>query len=366
MKLKTLLDILEKIAPLSYAESWDNVGLIVGESGQSVSRVMLTIDYTEAVAQEAKSQNVDAVIAYHPPIFEGLKKVTDDRTSRLVYDALRRGVALYSPHTALDVTEGGTNDVLADLLVMRDRRPLRVSAGQPMLCKLITFVPEHAIERVSTALFNAGAGHIGRYSSCSFRMSGTGTFLGEEGTNPAVGEAGKLTVAPETRIETILPISEVEAVVAALKKSHPYEEPAFDLSQLLAMPEGRGIGRVGAIPDGATVEMLVNKLKRDLNINHVLLAGPTDRVVSRAAVCAGSCGNLLDEAIKARVDLYVTGEMRHHDVLKAVQAGLSVVALLHSNSERAVLPMLKEMIEAGLPNLPIFISQSDRDPFSVM
>jgi len=365
MKLHEVLDVLESVASLSHAEPWDNVGLIVGDRSQNVSRVMLTIDYTSAVAIEAREARCELVIAYHPPIFEAIKKLTAGGSHDLVFDAIRRGVAIYSPHTALDIAEGGTNDVLADLLEMRDRRPLKFNAGKATLCKLVTFVPADAVERVSAALFDVGAGHIGKYSSCSFRSDGTGTFLGEEGTNPTVGEPGKMTRTPETRIETIIAIDLIEAAVAALKKSHPYEEPAFDLGHLHAMPQGLGIGRIGQIPEGATAEMLINKLKRDLEIDHVLVAGDIDRPVRRAAICAGSCGELLNEAIRERVDLYVTGELRHHDALKAVQAGVTVLAVLHSNSERIVLKSLKTKLEKQLSALQVFLSKSDRDPFRI-
>jgi len=366
MILKQLADAMETLAPTKHAESWDNVGLLVGDPQQKLSKVLLTIDYTHAVAIEAKDNNCDAVIAYHPPIFEALKRVASSGPTDLVFDAIRRGVGIYSPHTALDVAPGGTNDMLADALMLTGTRPLKVIPTNAREYKLVTFVPRDALERVSQALFKSGAGRIGKYSHCSFRSDGTGTFFGEEGTNPAVGESGSLETADEVRIETILPIEKLEPVLSALKQSHPYETPAFDLLTLAAVPEGVGMGRVGKIPGDATVEMLINHLKRELEISHVLIAGDTGKLAKRAAVCAGACGNLLDHAIAAKVDLYVTGEMRHHDALKAVHAGVTVVCTLHSNSERAVLKRLAENLRKLLPGLQTHLSQQDRDPFSIL
>jgi dinuclear metal center YbgI/SA1388 family protein len=367
MKLEELISAMEVIAPTRNAESWDNVGLLAGDPGQDVSRAMLAIDYTPEVAREAAAGACDAVIAYHPPIFQAVKRITAGGPSDLVYDAIRRGVAIYSPHTALDVADGGTNDVLADVLGLTDRSPLKLAAEtKASQYKLVTFVPEPALAAVSEALFAAGAGRIGNYTSCSFRSPGTGTFFGREGTNPTVGQSGRLETAAEVRIETVVPIARIEPVIRALRQSHPYEVPAFDLNQLAAPPEGVGIGRFGTLEEALERGELFGRIKRDLEIGHLLVAGPTEGKVTRAAVCAGACGgDLLDPAIARRADLYLTGEMRHHDAIKAARAGVTVVCTLHSNSERLTLRRLKSRLEAALPSLPAILSRTDRDPFSV-
>ena len=362
MRLQELVSAMEQIAPTRYAESWDNVGLLVGDPEQAIRRAMLTIDYTADVADEAREAKCDAIIAYHPPIFDALKRVTG---GSLIFDAIRRGLAIYSPHTALDVAEGGTNDMLADALMLVDRKPLKLSETKATQYKLVTFVPADALGKVSDALFKAGAGRIGKYSSCSFRSLGTGTFFGEEGANPTVGQSGKLEEAAEIRLEMVVPINRIDEIVRALKQSHPYEEPAFDLVQLAAPPEGKGLGRVGKLPGDATAEMLLNHVKRELEIDHLLVAGDVTRVVKRAAVCAGACGNLLNDAISQKCDLYLTGEMRHHDALKATKAGMVVACTLHSNSERAVLKRLRDALGQRLPGLECRLSLRDRDPFSV-
>lgn len=362
MQLRQVIEALEQIAPTRHAEAWDNVGLLAGDPQQEVSRAILMIDYTDEAAAERESLGCDLVIAYHPPIFSAIKRLT---AGSLVFDAIRRGIAIYSPHTALDVAEGGTNDALCDMLGVARRFPLKLSEAKATQYKLATFVPEEALEKVSRALFDAGAGRIGNYSACSFQLKGTGTFFGEKGTNPAVGQSGKLERAPEIRLETVVPIAKVSAIVEALRQSHPYEEPAIDLNQLAAAPEGIGIGRVGEFDAPVERGQLLSRIKRGLELDYLLVAGPTEGAVQRVAACAGACGELLDDAIAQKAELYLTGEMRHHDAIKAARAGLTVVCTLHSNSERAALKRLKQRLADALPGLACHLSQRDRDPFQV-
>ncbi len=361
MLLRDLTAALEAVAPLRHAEAWDNVGLLAGDPDQAVTRVMLTIDYTAAVAAEARAEGCDVVIAYHPPIFSALKRVTG-----LVHDAIRRGVAIYSPHTALDVADGGTNDVLADAVGLGTCRPLRPAVAEPAAFhKLVTFVPPESVDAVAFALERAGAGRVGNYGGCSFGSDGTGTFTGDPGTNPTVGTPGVPERVGEVRLERACPIGAVREVVAALRAAHPYEEPAFDLLVEAAPPPARGLGRAGWLAEPATAAAVVERVKRTLELDHVLVAGDVGRTVATAAVCAGACGDLLDDAIAAGVDLYLTGEMRHHDAVRAVAAGLTVVCTLHSNSERAVLKRLRDRLEREAPGPAYLLSRSDRDPFAV-
>jgi dinuclear metal center YbgI/SA1388 family protein len=361
MKLFEIVKSLEQIAPPAGAESWDNVGLLAGDPNQDISKIILTIDYSPPVAQEARAGGCDLVIAYHPPIFQPLKRLM---AGNAVFDAIRRGVAIYSPHTALDVAEGGTNDMLADVLGLSDAKPLKLVEAKETQYKLLVCVPIDAVEKVSRAIFDAGAGRIGNYSSCSFRSAGIGTFFGEAGAEPTVGQTGRLEKVDEIRLETVVAIAEVDAVIRALRASHPYEEPAFDLNVLAVPIYEKGRGRIGSMPPTARGEIF-DRIKRELGIGHLLIAGPVDGTITRAAVCAGSCGNILDDAIKAKAELYLTGEIRHHDAVKAGAAGLTVVCTLHSNSERAVLKRLAKRL-TETPGMPgILLSSADRDPISI-
>ena len=360
MNVADLVRAMEEVAPTRLAAAWDNVGLLVGDARAPVSRVLLTIDCTRAVLDEARAGGAQAIVSYHPPLFAAQKRFL---AGGIAFEATRAGIAVYSPHTALDVAEGGTNDVLADVLGMKSRASLRPVEGRDIEWKLVTFVPADHVEAVSSALFAAGAGRIGKYSSCSFRTPGTGTFFGEQGADPTVGQAGRLEHAPEVRLETVVPIGRAEAAVRALRGAHPYEEPAFDLVRLAAVPEGLGFGRVGDI-NPADIRVLVDQVKSALAVEHVLAAGPLDREVRRVAVCAGSGGDLVDDALAARAELLLTGELRHHDALRAVENGLTIVCTRHSSSERAALLPLEARLSSLLPGVAVTRSVVDRDPFA--
>ena len=360
MNVSDLVRAMEAIAPTCYAASWDNVGLLIGDLSAPIARVLLTVDTTREVLEEATRDRCDAIVSYHPPIFGSLKRVV---APSIAHDAARRGLAVYAPHTALDVADGGTNDVLADSIGMAPRAPLRLAAVPDGRLKLVTFVPADHVEAVSRAVFAAGAGQIGNYSSCSFRSTGTGTFFGEEGASPAVGAAGRLEEVAEVRLETLVPVNAVDAVIRALRVAHPYEEPAFDLLRL-AEPASRGFGRVGPVPP-ASGRALVERAKTALGLTAVLVAGRLENDVSRAAVCAGSGGEFVTDAIAAGAGFLLTGELKHHDVLRAVAAGLAVVCAQHSASERPAVRALRPRLEARLPGVQVAESDADCEPLSV-
>jgi dinuclear metal center YbgI/SA1388 family protein len=361
LRVSDLVSALDAIAPTAMAEPWDNVGLLLGDRAQPLSSALLCIDLSSDVVAEAAEQKCQAVVAYHPPIFEGLKRVTGGP----VLEALRAGLAVYSPHTALDAAPGGTHDALADLLDLSERAPLRHKTGEGEL-KLVTFVPESAVAQLSDALFAAGAGRIGDYHSCSFRLAGTGTFFGEAGTQPKVGQRGRLEQVAEIRLETVVPRARLGAVVTALRQNHPYEEPAFDLVPLAGAPSSSGQGRVGTPPTGSDRQSLVARLKEALGVASVWLAGPASGRAKRVAVCAGAGGDLLGAALDADADLFITGELRHHDALRAARRGMTVVCTRHTVSERPVLPRLREQLLARLPDLELSLSRRDVDPFALM
>jgi dinuclear metal center YbgI/SA1388 family protein len=360
LTVRDLALAVDAVAPSRFAAPWDNVGLLVGDPSRPVTRVLLTIDCTRAVLAEAARETCEAVVAYHPPIFAAQKRFV---AGSVAYHAARAGVAVVSPHTALDAADGGTNDVLADAIGMTARRPLQPApAAGAGAHKLVTFVPAEHVDAVSRALFAAGAGRIGKYSACSFRAAGTGTFFGEEGASPAVGAAGVLEQVPELRLETVVPVASTLAVVEALRRAHPYEEPAFDLVQLAPADPPRGYGRAGDVAP-TTVRALVERAKRALGVTSALVAGGLDAPVTRAAVCAGSGGDLVGDAVAAGAQFFLTGEVRHHDALRALDAGLAVACVRHSTSERVALAALERSLAARLPGVALLPSREDRDPF---
>lgn len=367
MLIRDLVTVMDRIAPTRLAEPWDNVGLLIGDPAHALTRVLLAIDLTPAVLTEAVSLRCEAVVAYHPPIFESLKRLT---AGSIPFEAARRGVAVYSPHTAFDAATGGTNDVLADLLQLTDVTPLRAAAGKPTTCKLVTFAPDTDADRVAEALFAAGAGRIGEYQKCSFRTAGEGTFQGSAASNPAIGQPGQFERTPEIKIETIIPLAKAADIIAALKKHHPYEEPAFDLTALVTTPEagGVGVGRVGNLKKPLALSEVLAQMKSALRLTHLHLSTPLaqDAPVTRIAVCAGAGRSLIPDVISSGAQLFLTGELPHHDALTLQRAGIAAVTTLHSNTERPALPALAQALQHQLPELTTLLSQRDADPFTVV
>jgi len=364
LRVQQVCDVLAQIAPPELAAEWDNVGLLIGDPARPVRRALLTIDLTAAVLAEARRQRAEMVLAYHPPIFRPLNRLTPQEAP-VVYEAARSGLAVYSMHTALDAAPGGTNDVLAEVVGIVQPRPLEPSV-QSGYRKLTVFVPPGDLDRVAEAAFQAGAGRIGSYDRCSFYTRGLGTFRGGPGSRPRLGRAGRFERAEEFRLEVIVPASRLEEVVSAVRAAHSYETPAVDIYPLEQRPAGTGQGRIGPLARPAGLTAIVARLKRALGLRGLLIAGRRRGRYASAACCAGSCGSLFRAAGRAGAELYVTGEMRHHDALAAVAAGLTVICTGHSNSERITLSRLAGRLRRALPGLTVRVSRADRDPFEVI
>jgi len=365
-----VVDALESIAPLHLAADWDNVGLLAGDPAAPCRRALLTIDMTPAVLAEARRFRADLIVAYHPPLFRPIKSLRADsrETDALVYEAVSQGRAVYALHTALDAAPGGTNDVLAALCGLSDTQPFDDAPAPVRRSKVVVFVPEGDLARVSDAMFAAGAGCIGDYEQCSFSAPGTGTFFGTESTNPTVGQRGRRESAPELRVETVCPNARLGDVVAAIRTAHSYEEPAFDIYPLTAPPmPGAGMGRVGKLPARTTVRTLTSRLKRKLKLRGVEVIGDPKRPATIAAVCAGSAGRLPLESPRAQTaDVIVTGELSHHDRLLFARANKTAILLGHCNSERPVLPEIKTRLQGGVRRLTVAVATTDRPPAALL
>ena len=366
-----LCSAMERIAPTWAAADWDNVGLLVGGRDWPVTRLMLTIDMTAAVLQEVQRKQVDAVVCYHPVIFKATNKLVVGTTSQegIAAALLSQRVAVFSPHTALDAVPGGTNETLARLSGATNLRPFQTATKPTRDCKLVAFVPPSHVDAVAQALFAAGAGRIGDYEQCSYRLDGKGTFFGTDATNPAVGKRGQLESVSEIRLEVIVPTQLLVAVVAALVAAHPYEEPAYDIFPLQASPlAGVGQGRIGDLPAKTTASAVYELLSRQLKAPHALLVGSAKQYVKRAFVCVGSAGTMplaTDEGGASVGDIVITGEIRHHDALAYQRCGAVAIALGHWTSERPALRPLRTMLQRALPSLDIQISQKDAEPFGL-
>jgi dinuclear metal center YbgI/SA1388 family protein len=372
LSLSAAVRHLEDLAPLEFAEAWDNVGLLLepaGASDSAVVRVLLTIDLTSSVLDEAERRGATLIVAYHPPLFKPLGRVRASHPGeRVVARALSHGLSVYSPHTALDAAPGGVNDWLAEALGPGETTPLVPSYVKDPSAelKLVVFVPKEHADTLRAALSRAGAGVIGNYSECSFNLEGTGTFLGNEASNPTFGQAGALERAPEIRLEMVCPRRALPALSRALYAHHPYEEPAWDVYPLHDKPKPEtGMGRAVRLAAPLPLTAAIERIKAHLGLGQVRVAA-ADRhrqgeALASLAVCAGSGGALFEKA--PGFDLYLTGELRHHDVLALNARGSSVVLCDHTNTERGYLPRLKQRLDASSSGaLEVLVSEADREP----
>lgn len=377
-----LIRAMETVAPAGLAEPWDRVGLHVGSASAALSGpVLLTIDLTESVMAEAVGLGARAVVAYHPPIWKPLDRLTDATPAeRIVRSAVEHGVAVYSPHTALDAAPGGVTDWLCEGIagladgeppggrVAGDRRALEPAArpGGGGRVKVVVFVPEASLAEVRNAMATAGAGMIGAYRVCSFAGPGEGTFLGGPGASPAVGQRGTLERVAEHRLEMVCARSALPLVVETLRHFHPYEEPAVDVYELIDEPvRGTGPGRRLVLDRPVTMRDMAGRLAAHLGHSRMKVAipdGEADRPVRRVGVVPGAGGALIERAAMEGCEAFVTGEMKHHDILAAMSMGLRVLLAGHTNTERGFLPRLAARLEALLPGVRIMSGTLDRDP----
>jgi len=365
MKIKDITEKIEKIAPLKLAQDWDNVGLLIGDPQRNVKNILLTIDITKEVLAEAKRLRTDLIISYHPVIWDGLRKITTDNQSSIVYDLIQADIAVFSIHTALDAVHGGVNDGLAEIIGIVDGRPIGDYVDNPAgdNYKLVVFIPIESAAKVSNAVFAAGAGAIGNYSNCGFTAEGTGTFLPLAGARPAIGKKGKIEAVPEIRFETIVPAEKLDNCIAAMKKAHPYEEPAFDVFKLYNNQNKFGLGRIGKLNKPTQLTRIIERIKKHTGAKAVGIIGNQKRLIRTAAVCAGSCGKIISSIIAAKPDLYLTGELKHHYALAAQQANLTCICLSHTVSERFILKKFAKQLQKQIKQITVKISKKDADPF---
>jgi len=366
MKVKEIAAAVEQIVPLKLAQDWDNVGLLIGGPQQSVKNILLTIDITAGVLAEAKRLKTDLILSYHPVIWDGLKKITTDGPSGIVYELIRSGIAVLSMHTALDSATGGVNDGLAEMIGIKQGEPIGDYVDSPAggNYKLVVFIPVDAVEKVADAVFAAGAGAIGNYSHCGFQAQGQGSFLPLEGARPAIGRKGKVEKVAEVRFETIVPAAKLADCIAAMRKAHPYETPAFDCYRLYDEPNKYGLGRIGRLEKPLRVQEIIQRIKRQTGARAFGIIGRQDRLVRMAAVCAGSCGKIINSVIAIGAELYLTGELKHHQALAAQEAGLTCICLSHTVSERFILKKFARQLQKQLKQVTIRVSKKDADPFN--
>jgi len=360
MTIREIISYLESVAPPAYQESYDNAGLIIGDPETVITSALIALDVTEAVIDEAIELGCELIIAHHPLLFKGIKRLNGNTfVERCVIKAIKNDIAIYASHTNLDSVMGGVNSKICEKIGLTNLSILAPAKDQ--LLKLVTFIPEDHLDKVREAVFAAGAGEIGKYDKCSFSTAGSGTFRGGEEANPYIGEKGEFHFEKEARFETIFLRHSKGNVIKALLKAHPYEEVAYDIYPLEnALPEV-GAGMIGELP-GAVNE--IDFLSHLLGIfecktlRHTYLLG---KPVRKVAVCGGSGSFLLSSAIAAGADIFVTADMKYHDFFDAEEK-IIIADIGHYESEQFTKELFYEILIKKFPNFALRLSEVKTNP----
>jgi len=340
--IKEVTTYLEAIAPLSLQEGYDNAGLIVGNENEEVTGVLVSLDCTEAVVEEAIRSKCNLVVSHHPIVFSGIKKLNGKNyVERTVIKAIKNNIAIYAIHTNLDNVHEGVNKRICETLGIKNTKILSSKKG--ILRKLVTFCPKDKAGQIRAALFEAGAGKIGNYDECSFNAEGTGTFRGSEETNPYVGEKGKQHHESEVRVETIFPAYLEKVIISKLLEAHPYEEVAYDIYPLENSHQQIGSGMIGELEKELDEKEFLNYLKVSMKtgcVRHTALAG---KKVKRVAVCGGSGSFLLNDAIRAGAQFFVTADFKYHQFFDA-DGKIVIADIGHYESEQFTTELIKGLL----------------------
>ncbi|MEE4176138.1 MAG: Nif3-like dinuclear metal center hexameric protein [Bacteroides sp.] len=360
MKLRELLNVFERFAPGSLQESYDNSGLQLGSPEQEVHKGLICLDVTPAVVEEAVAEGCDLVLSHHPLLFKGLKKITGGHfTERVIIEAIKHDIAIVSMHTNLDNIDRGVNFMLGKKLGLQNLKILQPQKG--LLRKLVTFCPHSHAEKVRSAIFKAGAGHIGDYDCCSYAVDGHGTFRAGKDAKPFVGKQDELHVEPEVRIETILPAYLESSVVAALLASHPYEEVAYDIYPLENVFERTGSGMIGELEIPLSENDFLEKLKRELKVPCLRHTAFNGKAIKKVAFCGGAGSFLMERARQAGADAFVTGDMKYHDFFEASDR-LLLVDAGHYETEQFTKDLLYDIVNKNFSKFALLISGVNTNP----
>ena len=364
MKIKELLQEIENHIPLNYAESFDNVGLLVGNPKQEISGVLISHDTTENVVEEAISKKMNLIVSFHPIIFKGLKTLTGKNyVERIVMKAIKHDIAIYAMHTALDNQKFGVSGILADKLGLINQKVL---LPQPKtLRQLVTYAPVADAEKVRQALFDAGAGKIGNYAECSYNIKGIGTFKALEGANPYIGEIEKRQEEPEERISVIFPKHLQSKILQNLFKNHPYEEVAYEVFELLNDNQNIGLGIVGELKNAVDELDFLLSLKKNLNLNCIRYSKLRQKPIKKVAVLGGSGAFAIESAKYSGADIYVTSDIKYHEFYQA-ENKLIIADIGHFESEQYTKRYLYEQLTKKIRNFAVALSEINTNPINYL
>jgi dinuclear metal center YbgI/SA1388 family protein len=360
LKIREIIDCVEEVAPVSLQESWDNCGLLAGDSSVDAVSALITLDVTEAVIDEAIANGDNLIIAHHPFIFSGLKKVNGKtETERILIKAIKNDIAIYAAHTNIDVVKNGVSWMMARKLGLQEVKTL--SKGKELLKKLVVFVPESHAAVVRNALFEAGAGRIGNYGSCSFNSVGEGTFCGDESTKPFIGQPGELCFEKEIKVETVFPFYLQSKIVAEMTKVHPYEEVAYDIYSLENKHDSIGLGVVGTLKEAINASDFLAFVKETFCCQAIRVAGNTDRKVQRIALCGGSGSSLISEAMQAGAEVFITGDIKYHQFFEGIDK-MVLADIGHYESEQFTKELFYEIVTNKFSKFAIRLSEVQTNP----
>lgn len=368
LKIKDVISVIERHYPNNLAESWDNTGLLLGDENQEIDKIYCCVDVTRSTINDAISWGANLMVAHHPLFFRPLKALNPQNPKAdMAITAIKSGLGIIAAHTNADTANPGVSDALAKAIGLENITPLERKESCKSLLKLVTFVPTDYLVELQQALAKAGAGAIGAYDSCAFVTNGTGYFRPKAQAQPHLGEIGKLNEVAEAKLEVIFPKAKLAEIMAVHHRVHPYEEPAFDLLELVDLPQNTGIGRIGTLHPSMTAKALANHLAKILpdTISGVRLAGDPEREITKVALVGGAGDSHLDYARNSGADAYITSDLRHHPVLDAIEYPNAPVFLdiSHWAAESLWLTELKEILAREL-NVEIKVSQLRTEPWS--
>ena len=360
MKLSGITNQLEKLAPLAYAEDFDNVGLLVGNANSEITKIMVTLDTTEEVVKEAIEKGVDLIVSFHPIIFSGMKKITGKNyVERVVQLAIKNDINIYAAHTALDNSQFGVNYQICKRLNLNHTKILIPQKNT--LKHLVTYVPVESAEKVRNALFEAGAGFIGDYDNCSFNLEGTGTFRPLENANPYKGEIGKTEFSKEVRISIVFNKHLENQIFQALKDSHPYEEIAYELFQLENTNQNIGMGMVGELENEMNESEFLNFLKEKMEAKLIRHSKLLNKKIKKVAVLGGSGSFAIADAKRSGADVFVTADLKYHDFFRA-ENQILLADIGHYESEQFTKNLLTAYLSEKFPNFAVLKSEINTNP----
>ncbi|WP_128544502.1 Nif3-like dinuclear metal center hexameric protein [Larkinella soli] len=360
MRIHDITEYLDRWAPPAYQESYDNAGLIVGDPNAEVTGVLVTLDATEAVVEEAARKGCNLIVAHHPIVFRGLKKLNGrNYVERAVIRAVKTDVAIYAAHTNLDNVVGGVNFKIAEKLGLTGVRILAPKSG--VLSKLVVFVPHDHTARMLNALYETGAGQIGAYEHCSFRVGGTGTFRPLEGASPAVGQVGQDETVSEERVEVIFPAHLEKRMVTAMRRAHPYEVPAYDLYALLNENQEVGSGAVGELPEALPEPDFLAFLKERMGLKTFRFTPLLGKTVRRVAVCGGAGGFLLNDAVRAGAQVFITADYKYHEFFDA-DGRILIADIGHYESEVFTKDLIQQHLLKKFTTFAVILSEIVTNP----